>query len=425
MAKSIYVGYQKDGSKRVPAQPHVLVTGPTGVGKTFRVLGPAVYFWRGPVVAVSSKPDVLEMTGEARSARGPVYVLDLGGNVDVPSWATRVRVDPVRALTSEDEALDLASLLMRVGGVGASGSASLEGGTEANLWQSQAAAPLAAIMWAYRHEGMETVIRALGNADGTPDSGPGWLDVVKREPDSLLSASLVALAEQEPRQRSSVVITMNQGLAPWTRASVRGEKLAAFSPEMLDDNEATLYIVSPATGVAAGAAVAMLSGVVTRWRTATERGEPAPPVLFAIDEMANTAPLPDLPVWVTEARGMGVRIMGAVQTSDQLVMRWGEAAGTVLRRTFPQVLALRGSAEKDLFEDAVLWGGEVERVREMRDGTGDVSTTQAEMLPRYRVNELLPPSVEFGRLMSAGSVGHLVRLPTYHEILAAQAQRAR
>lgn len=412
-----YAGMQPGTLSPAETPPHVLVTGPTGAGKTFRVLGPAVRMWSGPVVAVSSKADLLAMTGGGRARGGPVYVLDLGGNVRLPEGAIRVRVDPVISLTSEDEALDLATLLMRVGGVGATGSASLGGGAEATLWQSQAAAPLAALLWAYRHDGMESVVRAVGRHE--PDAGPCWPDALMREPDSLLSAALEALSQQDSRQRSSVVITMTQGLTPWTRSTVRGDGLHTLTPDMLTpgpDGRPTLYVVSPVTGIAAGAAVALLSQIVAAWRTDTEAGRDPARVLFAIDEMANTAPMPDLPVWVTEARGLGVSILGAVQTTDQLALRWGDAAGTVLRRTFPAVLALRGAAERQLFEDAVLWGGRSERTRTTTGEDGSLRMQSTEVEARFTPEQLVPGSVRQGRLLPAGSVGSMVDLPTYVEL---------
>src|SRR5699024_8939199 len=64
---SIYVGFDEDRpTKRMISGHHTLVVGATGSGKTRRVLGPATNIWDGPVVNVSSKPDMVAMTCKSR-----------------------------------------------------------------------------------------------------------------------------------------------------------------------------------------------------------------------------------------------------------------------------------------------------------------------------------------------------------------------
>ncbi|TLP73304.1 hypothetical protein [Nesterenkonia sphaerica] len=67
----------------VETAPHVLVSGPTGRGKTTRVLAPGALMWRGPRVIVSSKTDYLKwLVDYGIHQRGPLYVLDLAGELD-------------------------------------------------------------------------------------------------------------------------------------------------------------------------------------------------------------------------------------------------------------------------------------------------------------------------------------------------------
>jgi type IV secretory pathway TraG/TraD family ATPase VirD4 len=50
------------------------------------------------------------------------------------------------------------------------------------------------------------------------------------------------------------------------------------------------------------------------------------PLLLALDEVANIAPLPDLPALVSEGGGQGVLTLACVQDLSQARKRWGAAA---------------------------------------------------------------------------------------------------
>ena len=64
-----YCGFDRDDdNRRVLAESaaHVLVSGPTGRGKTRRILAPAAVLWGGPAVVVSSKDDLFQLVMERR-----------------------------------------------------------------------------------------------------------------------------------------------------------------------------------------------------------------------------------------------------------------------------------------------------------------------------------------------------------------------
>src|SRR5262249_35076169 len=78
--------------RRLPAAeagPSVLVLGPTGSLKTHGLCVPAILEWPGHVVAVSVKRDLLEATRRARTALGPVLVVDPTGppDPDAACWS--------------------------------------------------------------------------------------------------------------------------------------------------------------------------------------------------------------------------------------------------------------------------------------------------------------------------------------------------
>jgi hypothetical protein len=105
--------------------------------------------WGGPVVAVSSKPDLIELCLEARHERpgARTYVLDLSGEVpddDLPADVQKVVVDPVALITCDDDAIDLATILMQAGAAGAGGGTGGKGGDA--FWENISTAPLAALL---------------------------------------------------------------------------------------------------------------------------------------------------------------------------------------------------------------------------------------------------------------------------------------
>lgn len=101
-----------------PVSSHVLVTGPTGSGKSRRVLSSAILSHDGPVMAVSSKPDLVDLCSEGRitaGGAGRTRVLDLSGMMrqeKMPEGSSKVYLDPTRFATDDDSALDLATIMV-------------------------------------------------------------------------------------------------------------------------------------------------------------------------------------------------------------------------------------------------------------------------------------------------------------------------
>lgn len=404
-----YAGYGLDGRQARPG-PHVLVLGPSGVGKTLRVLAPAIGQWGGPAISVSSKADLAQTVIPARRRSGPQRVLDLGGHVDLPDDVDRVRFDPTLALTSPDDALDLAALLLRVGTVGAG-----RGSGEA-FWTTLATPPLAALLWHAALSG-----DGVAGAVMVADDLASWEAVIgdlRKHPapgTARLAKRLLAVAGMEARMQSSILATMQPALAAWMRDSIAPAD--AEPPLDIATLEAgTLHIVSPGEGVAAAAACALLAQVVWAWRRATEQQKPRKTLLIAADEIANTAPLPHLPIWVTEARGLGVRIIAATQTTAQLAARWGEAEGRVLSAAFPSTLVLTGSPDHRLLEQAAVYAGQVERGEVTTGADGRASGHRRTEAAAIRPEALAPTAPDYGRLLNGGRDAGLVRLPGWWEM---------
>jgi hypothetical protein len=73
-----------------------------------------------------------------------------------------------------------------------------------------------------------------------------------------------------------------------------------------------------------------------------------PPVLFMLDEVANIAPLGDLPDMLSEGGGQGLQIVACLQDVAQARARWGDNHGLLSKCRTKLVLA--GIAESDDLE---------------------------------------------------------------------------
>lgn len=414
-----YAGLDADG-RQVETGPHVLVSGMTGSGKTLRVLVPGALLWRGPRVLISSKTDFMKQTiTRGLPGRGRTLVLDLADEVPwdadwMPEGVVRTVSDPTTLITGDDDAMAMASLLMRTGNIGASDTGQSGGGSE-SFWQTQTVGPLAALLMAGKASGggIGWVVEAAGRAtaDEEHPDAPSWTTAYGLISETSRHAvSLLQVASQDAKLRDNITATMRSGLAPFLLDSVTGDSNAIpFDPTMLEGaGEPTLHIIAPADGVAAGAAVAVVETIIRHWRKGVEHGLPR--VLLSIDEACNTCPIPKLPTYVTEARGLGVACVIAVQSTHQMKLRWGEAGAEILREVFPAVLVLRGAPERELLEGAAWWTGERDVQRESINDKGERTIT-TERAPGLDAVDLLPRTVEEGRLLLGGQPGRMVRLP--------------
>ncbi|GEE00391.1 hypothetical protein nbrc107696_08370 [Gordonia spumicola] len=409
-------------------QPHTLISGRTGSGKSRTTICPAILRWnRRSVVAVSCKSDVAELTAAIRAQHGKVYLMDLSGKVPDDSKigvpTIRVSSDPTLGIVSDDTALDVASLLMDVGDLGTGDGSS--GGND-KTWKTLARRPLAAILRAAAsYKDPETGATVPGGGidwaldagdvmgkpseDGDPEyHAPSWVTAANRcaVTGSRHGQMLMNALDMDPGQRDSIRLNIYNALSTWARDEVSrpAGDTVPFHPSMLEEPGATLYIISPDSGDAAPAATAALTAIVEHWR----RHE-LPHLLAVIDELPSTCPLPKLANWVGTLRGEGVRIVAAVQATSQFAPRWGREGLQILRDLFPAVLILPGAPEPELLDQAIWMTPSSERVTASIDASGNVSHSRDSAATVTKADLVPPPG--YGRLLILGQMGRLVRLP--------------
>lgn len=132
-------------------------------------------------------------------------------------------------------------------------------------------------------------------------------------------------------------------------------------------NNGTLYLL--ATGAGSGACWPLVAALIedltetARRLAATSPGAKLdPPVLLALDEIGNLAPLPSLPILMAEGGGTGITTMTVLQSLAQARSKWREhAASTIWDSAIAKAILGGASASKDLQELSILIGERDER----------------------------------------------------------------
>jgi type IV secretion system protein VirD4 len=124
----------------------------------------------------------------------------------------------------------------------------------------------------------------------------------------------------------------------------------------------TVYIHAPAESQRMAAP--LVCGLLAEIRRATYRahaaGQLAGRVLFALDEVANVAPIAELPQIASEGGGQGLLLLAVLQDLSQARARWGTAADGFLT-LFGTKLILPGVAEQRTLETISTTLGEYDR----------------------------------------------------------------
>ncbi len=400
--------------------PMVLVSAPTGTGKTRSVLAPAAVLWGGPAVVVSSKDDLFQLVAQRRY--GPSALIDLRPDYDATyPGVTSMSFDPTKMITTPDQAVTAANTMMQMSAVGmGSGADSV---SDAGIWESNTEGPLAAMLFAasLNGEGMDWVLLAVDNMEWDDEKLPveaGWqMAAVAVQEFPLFYNALRRTLNMDPKQRDSIALTMRKAVMPWMRLSLRGNQPDAFSADFLDDPDATLYVLSSPEGAIAGAAVTLLENLVKLWRAKTARKEMIHRLLIVIDEAANVAPMPALRRHVGEGRGLGVNLVLAVQASSQFDTVYGSAYANELRDIFPAALILFGAPEMEMLRRAEEWSLQTTRRTESFDQATGSKTLSSHTDSTLDYRRLLPANKDKGRLLVRGTPGVETELVDWSEFL--------
>jgi type IV secretion system protein VirD4 len=366
----IYLGRTTDAWYAAPPEHAVLVLGPPRSGKTSGFVVPNLLAASGPVVSTSTKPDVMAATGAVRRDVGRCLLFDPSGTVACPSSVSPVRWSPVQAACTWDGALGAARVLVLAAGGGAGGQR-----VEQSHWTERAQALLAPLLYAAAIDGasMRTVLTWVDRHQSLPAQ---TVLAAARGPGSGVAADLLAgVAETDARELSGIWSTASGALAGLrSEAALAATDEPDFDPARFVESADTLYVVAPADRQMLVAP--LVAGLVDAVRAATYERAAGPagathaPVLLALDEVANIAPLPALPAMVSEGGGQGLLTLACLQDLSQARHRWGGQADG-FASLFGTTVVLPGIGDVTTLEALSVLAGEVEvPMRTLSHGRG-------------------------------------------------------
>ncbi|QZN84921.1 TraM recognition domain-containing protein [Cellulomonas sp. C5510] len=366
-----------------------LLVGPPRMGKGLHVVIPWVLEAPGPVLATSTRPDTLAVTMRARARRGPVAIFDPQRLAGLPGG---LRWSPVRGCETPRTALVRARGLAAGAGFGRTVS-------DSDFWAGQTETALRCLLHAAALDGRRAVDLyrwslnpvlaedAVTTLNRHPSAASGWAD------------ALEAAIHADPRTRDSVWLGVRQSLAaladPDVLAAVDPAPGEEFNPATFLRESGTLYLLASAvsSGSCAPLVAAFVEDITETARSLAARSPGArldPPLLLALDEIANLTPLPSLPQLMAEGGGSGITTLAVLQSLAQARNRWGEHAADAIWDAATVKLVLGGLAKYRDLDDVSRLLGEIDELTETRSQgrAGERSTsTSVRMVP------VMPPSV--------------------------------
>jgi type IV secretion system protein VirD4 len=349
---SIYVGEGAQGWLWAGAQRSTLVLGPPRSGKTSSLVIPNILVSDGPVVSTSTKPDVMRATAAARSSEGNAFVYDPSGEVECPPGVERVGWSPLTTAKSWDAAVVTADAM-----VGATRLHGLRNGE--HHWSERAGALLSTLIHAAAlgELPMREVLRWIDRHDGSRA-----LELLDAHPehDETAADLLTGIVATDPREQSGIWSSASGVLAAYRTASAMAS--TAIPPLDVDafcSGANTLYLCSAGRRQRqfAPLVVATIGDVRDATYARTRDGYEGPPTMLALDEVANIAPVPDLPAMVSEGAGQGLLVMACLQDLSQARARWGQAADGFLS-LFGTTVVLPGIADTATLRDLSALAGD-------------------------------------------------------------------
>jgi type IV secretion system protein VirD4 len=343
---SIYVGDGRNGWMWAGSQRSTLVLGPPRSGKTSSLVIPNILLSDGAVLSTSTKPDVMQATAPSRSRDGWTLLYDPSGEIDCPSSVERVGWSPLTTAADWDAAVVTADAMV--------GASRLSGArTAEHHWTERAGALLSTLLHAAALEElpMPEVLRWIDRHNAAPA-----LEILAATggTDAPATDLLAGISATDSREQSGIWSTASGVLAAYrTKGAMASTNAPPLDLDAFCEGTNTLYICSTGRRQRQFAPlVVSLIGDVrdAAYGRARANGLDRPPTLLALDEVANIAPIPDLPAMVSEGAGQGLLVLACLQDLSQARGRWGPAADGFLS-LFGTTVVLQGIADTATLRD--------------------------------------------------------------------------
>lgn len=347
----------------IPKESTLLVLAPPRSGKTSGTVAPAIVDHHGPVVATGVREDIMMWTHPWRAAGGsPMWLCEpMRAGGALPAGVREVRWSPLQGchdmVTARLRAEALFSALPKAGG-------------DDEFWRTAGTALLSGyLMAAARQDGrISDVLRWV---DRDTDESP--VEVLRKsaalladpadalERSSLLSvaASLEAAIGQDPRYKAGVTGQAMQALEPFRLPAIVamcdvpiGE---SFDPVEFLRSSGTIWMLGSESHQrqAAGVCTALSAAIVEHARALARAGggRLRPPLLLALDEAVNVAPIPRLEQLLSTGGGSGIQTIVVLQSMAAARNAWGKEMGDALLDFNNAKLVLGGLSDAQDLED--------------------------------------------------------------------------
>jgi type IV secretion system protein VirD4 len=344
-----YLGGGAAGPVVALPENSALVLGPPRSGKTSCVVVPNLLVAPGAAVSTSTKTDVLALTAPVRGSRGTCWLFDPGGSLGAVDGTTPLRWSPVSGCDDWDTAGATAHALIAA-------TRTDRDFLDSTYWRERAESLMAPLLHAAALVGLDIgwVMRWVLRRDVREAAA-----TIASYGDPLAGDVLENILGAEERERSGVFSTAANVLSAYrSGAALEAAKEPNFDPWSFVRSSDTVYIC--AQGSEQDQLAPLVVALLDQIRRAVYAREPGwPPVAWLLDELANIAPLPDLPKIVSEGGGQGLVTLACLQDLSQARARWGSAADGFLS-LFRQKLILPGIADGQTLELISRLAGEMD-----------------------------------------------------------------
>ena len=348
------LGRSRGVTIHVSTEESMVIQGAPRSGKGLYVVINAILDAPGAVVTTSTRADNLVVTMKARATRGrPVTVFDPQGMSGLPST---LRWSPVRGCEDPDIATRRALVI----------TADTEMKGENAAWQKRSLIILQCLLHAAALSGEG--VRAFRRWSSSPVLAREALEVLSQPAAALgWQADLMGILEDDPRNTSNSWIGVSAAVAPLSSPKVLAaldprDESEEFDPKRFIRDCGTLYLIGTRAGAAAAgpylsALIDDIDNAAREMAFVSPGGRLDPPLSLVLDEIANLAPWPGLPIALSDGGGIGISTLVVLQSLSQARTGWSiDEAATIWDSAIIKVIFGGGSDERDLRSLAGLLG---------------------------------------------------------------------
>jgi type IV secretion system protein VirD4 len=352
-----YLGLARSGRWLLADPKHaVMVLGPPQSGKTAAVFIPTILGSSGAVISTSTKPDVMRATVRARSEIGQAWLFDPSASVrELPDGVRRLNWSPVAAASTWDGALLMAQAMTthtRPGG----------GTTNESHWSERAGSLLAPLLYAANQS--ERPIGDVLRWVQRHDLGPA-LEILADCDIEMAVDAVIGIQRTEGREQSSILSATSGVLSAYKSVAIQESAAHPnFDPDRFIRGSDTIYITAPEhhQRLCAPLVVGLLEQARHAVYELSASGPmDGPPVVFAIDEAPNIAPMPDPLALLSQAGGQGLKVYFGLQDMAQAANAWGQLVADAFMTMFQIKVILSGIGHAPTLEGISLALGEYDR----------------------------------------------------------------